>query len=219
MSRVPLLIFDLDGTLIDSRLDLAHSVNATRAYGGREPIDHQLIYSFVGEGAQVLIQRAMGPDANEEEVRTALAFFLNYYREHCLDYTTLYPGVLDSLKRMHASGAKLAILTNKPVRISHLVLQGLGIAPLFFQVYGGNSFEFKKPHRIGIDALRTEAGATAEETWMVGDTHVDVLTARHAGVLACGVAWGFQPESFVPHPPDLIIEQMEELAVRVIGAA
>ena len=216
---MPLLIFDLDGTLIDSRLDLAHSVNATRAQTDRPPLDHDLIYSYVGEGAGVLIKRALGPDASDAEVSRALAFFLEYYREHCLDYTTLYPGVLESLHVMHERGAQLAILTNKPVRISHLVLHGLGIAPLFFQVYGGNSFEFKKPHPIGIDALRDEADAAADETWMVGDTHVDIMTARNAGVKACGVAWGFQPESFVAYPPDLLVERMQDFADRAIPRA
>lgn len=214
-----LLIFDLDGTLIDSRLDLAHTVNATRAQAGREPLEHELIYSFVGEGAPVLIQRAMGADADVSEVRTALAFFLDYYREHCLDYTTLYPGVLDSLHGLHKAGHQLAILTNKPIRISHLVLKGLGIAPLFFQVYGGNSFEFKKPHPIGIDTLRQESGVPPRETWMVGDTHVDVLTARNARVNACGVAWGFQPESFLTHPPDVVVDRMEDFAARFMNAA
>ena len=209
-----LLIFDLDGTLIDSRLDLAHSVNATREYAGRTPLEHDLIYSYVGEGAPVLIKRALGPDASEAEVADALQFFLDYYRNHALDYTVLYPGVRDSLERLHGAGEKLAVLTNKPVRISWLVVNGLGIGNLFFQLYGGNSFEFKKPHRIGIDTLRAEAGATAEETWMVGDSYVDILTARNAGVASCGVAWGFQPETFREYPPDVLVERMEDFADR-----
>jgi phosphoglycolate phosphatase len=211
---VSLLIFDLDGTLIDSRLDLAHSVNATREYAGRTPLEHDLIYSYVGEGAPVLIKRALGPDASEAEVADALQFFLDYYRNHALDYTVLYPGVRDSLERLHGAGEKLAVLTNKPVRISWLVVNGLGIGNLFFQLYGGNSFEFKKPHRIGIDTLRAEAGATAEETWMVGDSYVDILTARNAGVASCGVAWGFQPETFREYPPDVLVERMEDFADR-----
>jgi phosphoglycolate phosphatase len=211
---VSLLIFDLDGTLIDSRLDLAHSVNATREYAGRTPLEHDLIYSYVGEGAPVLIKRALGPGASEAEVADALQFFLDYYRNHALDYTVLYPGVRDSLERLHGAGQKLAVLTNKPVRISWLVVNGLGIGNLFFQVYGGNSFEFKKPHRIGIDTLRAEAGATAGETWMVGDSYVDILTARNAGVASCGVAWGFQPETFREYPPDVLVERMEDFADR-----
>ena len=213
-----LLIFDLDGTLIDSRLDLAHSVNATRAAAGRGPLPHDLIFSFVGEGAPVLIRRAMGPAASDEEVRESLEFFLSYYREHALDHTVLYPGVPESLRRLHAGGAQLAILTNKPVRISHLVLKGLGIADLFFQVYGGNSLAHKKPHPIGIDTLRAEAGVSPEETWMVGDSYVDVQTARNAGVPSCGVAWGFQPDSFREFPPDILIDRMEQLADRFMRA-
>src|SRR5271157_4035789 len=121
-----LLIFDLDGTLIDSRLDLAHSVNATRAEAGRGPLPHEQIFSFVGNGAPVLIKRAMGPDAADDEVERALEFFLDYYRHHALDHTVLYPGVLESLHRLHVAGAKLAVLTNKPVKISRRIMEGLG---------------------------------------------------------------------------------------------
>jgi phosphoglycolate phosphatase len=211
---VALLIFDLDGTIIDSRLDLAHSVNATRAALDRGPIPHEQIYSFVGDGAPVLIKRAMGPGASEEEVREALEFFLDYYGQHALDYTVPYPGVLDSLNELHAAGHQLAVLTNKPVRISHLVLKGLTIDHLFFQVYGGNSFTHKKPHPIGIDTLRSEAGASHDETWMVGDTYVDVQTATNARVRSCGVSWGFQPESFREFPPDVLVDRMEDFAAR-----
>ena len=213
---MPLLIFDLDGTLIDSRLDLAHAVNNTRAQAGRGPLPHEQIFSFVGNGAPVLIQRAMGPEATEEEVERALEFFLDYYRHHALDYTVLYPGVRESLDRLHAAGAKLAVLTNKPVRISRRIMEGLGVAPLFFQIYGGNSFEHKKPHRIGIDTLRSEAGTAAEHTWMVGDSYVDVQTARNAGVASCGVSWGFQPETFREFPPDVLVDRLEEFADRFV---
>ena len=215
---MPLLIFDLDGTLIDSRLDLAHAVNATRAQAHRGPLPHEQIFSFVGNGAPVLIQRAMGPEASGEEVRNALEFFLDYYRHHALDYTVLYPGVIEGLERFHAAGAKLAILTNKPVKISHRIMQGLGVAKLFFQIYGGNSFEHKKPHRIGIDTLRAEVDAAAGETWMVGDSYVDVQTARNAGVACCGVTWGFQPESFREFPPDVLVDRLGDLAEHVICA-
>jgi phosphoglycolate phosphatase len=211
---MPLLIFDLDGTLIDSRLDLAHAVNATRADAGRGPLPHEQIFSFVGNGAPVLIKRAMGPDATEEEVERALEFFLDYYRHHALDYTVLYPGVRESLERMHLAGARMAVLTNKPVRISRRIMEGLGMSGLFFQIYGGNSFKHKKPHRIGIDTLRTEAAAPPEETWMVGDSYVDVQTARNAGVGSCGVTYGFQPETFREFPPDVLVDRLEQFADR-----
>jgi phosphoglycolate phosphatase len=214
---VSLLIFDLDGTLIDSRLDLAHSVNATRAEMGKGPLPHEAIFSYVGNGAPVLIRRAMGPDASETEVGAALEFFLDYYRHHAVDYTVLYPGVRESLAKLFDAGMTLAVLTNKPVRISKAILEHLGIARRMFQVYGGNSFEHKKPHRIGIDTLRSEAGASPEDTWMVGDSYVDVQTARNAGVPCCGVAYGFQPETFREFPPDLLVERMEDFVSRVLS--
>ncbi len=128
----------------------------------------------------------------------------------------LYPGVRESLERLHAAGAQLAVLTNKPVRISRRIMEGLGISPLFFQIYGGNSFEHKKPHRIGIDTLRTEVEAPLAETWMVGDSYVDVQTARNAGVGSCGVTYGFQPETFREFPPDVLVDRLEEFADRII---
>jgi phosphoglycolate phosphatase len=213
---VALLIFDLDGTLIDSRLDLAHAVNAARARMSKGPLPHEQIFSFVGNGAPVLIQRAMGPDASEDDVRSALEFFLDYYRHHALDHTLLYAGVAESLARMYRAGLRLAVLTNKPVRTSRRILEGLGVGSFFFQVYGGNSFEHRKPHRIGIDTLRAEVDVPAADTWMVGDSYVDVQTARNAGVASCGVTWGFQPESFREFPPDILIDRMEDLAERVI---
>jgi phosphoglycolate phosphatase len=218
VAHTALLIFDLDGTLIDSRLDLVHAVNATRAEAGRGPLPDEQIFSFVGNGAPVLVKRVMGPGASEEEVANALEFFLDYYRHHALDYTILYPEVGDALHRLHASGVQLAILTNKPVRISERIMAGLGLAPLFFRIYGGNSFDHKKPHPIGIETLRTEANARMEDTWMVGDSWVDVQTARNAGVAACGVTWGFQPETFREFPPDVLVDRMGDFAQRFIAS-
>ena len=120
----------------------------------------------------------------------------------------LYPGVRQALEQLHDQGAVLAVLTNKPVRISHTIMEHLNVAGFMFRIYGGNSFEYKKPHRIGIDKLREEARAAAEETWMIGDSYVDVQTARNAGVPCCGVTYGFQPESFREFPPDLLVDSM-----------
>src|ERR1700736_1732254 len=135
---MPLLIFDLDGTLIDSKLDLAHAANATRAYMGMQPIAHELVYSYVGNGAPVLIRRVLGPEASEQDVRRALDFFIRYYGQHCLDHTVLYPGVKPALDQLRSHSVAMAVLTNKPVRISNHILRGLGLADHFFRVYGGN---------------------------------------------------------------------------------
>ncbi len=212
-----LVIFDLDGTLIDSQIDLVNSVNATRGEMGLGAIAADVVASYIGKGAPVLIQKALGPEATEAQLKHALGFFMTYYRQHCVDNTALYPNVGSALEQMHERGVALAILTNKPVRISRLIMERLKVADKMFQIYGGNSFEFKKPHPIGIEALRAESPANTAVTWMVGDTPVDIQTARNAGVSACGVSWGFQPESFVSDPPDLVIDDLRELADIVAG--
>ena len=209
-----LLIFDLDGTLIDSRLDLANAVNAARAASRREPLPNKLIFSYVGNGAPVLMQRAMGSEASTEEVQAALKFFLDYYGRHAVDCTQLYPGVRESLERLHTAGVPIGVLTNKPVRISRSILEHFGLTPMMLAIYGGDSFEQKKPHPIGIDTLRAEADASAAETWMVGDSAVDVETARNAGVPACGVTYGFKPESFQECSPDVMVDRLEDFVVR-----
>lgn len=205
-----LLIFDLDGTLIDSRLDLANAVNATRAHMGMEALSNERVYSYVGSGAPVLIRRALGEQATEAELQEALEFFLEYYRDHDLDNTILYPGIKDSLDRLRDGGKQLAVLTNKPVRMSKHIVDSLGVGEHFFQVYGGNSFEFKKPNPVGIETLMKEAGVGREGTVMVGDSNVDVITARNAGVPCCGVTYGFQPESLEDPAPDLKVDRMED---------
>jgi phosphoglycolate phosphatase len=206
-----LLIFDLDGTLIDSKLDLVHSVNAARHLMGLPNISEALVSSYVGDGAPVLLRRALGPEASDADVQRALEFFLAYYRDHMLDNTYLYPGVREALDGLREDGAKMAVLTNKPVRFSRAIIDGLGLGGHFFQVYGGNSFEQKKPDPVGIEKLLAESGAARERTIMVGDSGVDVRTARNARVLACGVSYGFQPESFVQDPPDILVDEMSEL--------
>jgi len=207
-----LVIFDLDGTLADSKLDLVHSVNAARALMNLPPISEQLVASYVGNGAPVLMRRALGPDASEEDVRRGLEFFLTYYRDHMLDNTRLFPTVKEALDRLLEAGAKMAVLTNKPVRFSRAIVEGLGLGRHFFQVYGGNSFEQKKPDPIGVETLLQESGAPRERTIMVGDSGVDVRTARNANVKACGVSYGFQPEGFAQDPPDLLVDDMNQLA-------
>jgi phosphoglycolate phosphatase len=208
---VDLLIFDLDGTLVDSKKDLVNAVNATRAHLGMDPLTDETVASYVGNGAPVLIRRAIGDQATEDEVKEALEFFIEFYRDHALDYTRLYAGVEPSLDQLHAAGVEMAVLTNKPVRISRAIVDRLGVGNFFGQVYGGNSFDFKKPNPIGIDRLIEEFGAQRDRTMMVGDSSVDVLTARNARVKSCGVTYGFQPETLVEPRPDLLVDRMEDL--------
>jgi len=203
-----LVIFDLDGTLVDSVQDLCNSVNATRTYMGLPPLPGPTVASYVGNGAPVLIRRAMGPQAGEAQIEEALAYFLGYYREHMLDHTRPYPGVMEALEQLRRRPVKMAVLTNKPERFSRDMCSGLGLGDYFFQVYGGNSFEQKKPDPIGIHTLLRESGADPLRTWMVGDSATDILTARNAGVKSVGVTYGISPDSLKEAPPDVLLDSL-----------
>lgn len=211
------MIFDLDGTLIDSEADLASSVNATRRFMGMDALPAAVVASYVGHGAPVLMRRALGPEASEQDVGRALDYFIRYYHEHCLDETRLYPGTREMLDELHAADRRLAILTNKPVRISQRIVEGLGLQGHFFEVFGGNSFEQKKPHPIGIERLREATGLAQTLTLMVGDSGVDIETARNAGVRACGVTFGLSPETMRAASPDYVIDEMSALTPIVLG--
>ena len=149
--QVRLLVFDLDGTLVDSKQDLALSVNAMRAEMGLPPSPLDFIASYVGHGVNLLVRRSLGTQATDENVEKGLAFFLDYYRDHMLDHTAPYPGVSEALEKL--GGHKMAVLTNKPVNFSREMLTRLGFAPYFAYIYGGNSFPQKKPDPIGLHKL------------------------------------------------------------------
>ena len=214
---IKLVIFDLDGTLIDSRLDLVHSVNAALRHIGRPELPDDVIASYVGDGAPILIQRALGGEAVDEAiVRQGLQFFLSYYREHKLDHTTVYAGVKQALTTVQLASngrpRKLAVLSNKPVVPSRAIVEALGLGPFFTQIYGGNSFATKKPDPEGARKLLEENGARPEEAVIVGDSHVDVETGRNAGLWTVGVSYGFAPHTLQASPPDVLVDAPHELA-------
>jgi phosphoglycolate phosphatase len=213
---IKLVIFDLDGTLIDSRLDLVHSVNAALRHIGRPELPDDVIASYVGDGAPILIQRALGGEAVDETlVRKGLEFFLSYYREHKLDHTTVYPGVAEALAAIQNSSngtpRKMAVLSNKPVNPSRAIVEALGLGRFFSQIYGGNSFATKKPDPEGALKLLAESGARPEEAVIVGDSHVDVRTGRNAGLWTIGVTYGFATHTLENEPPDVLVDRPHEV--------
>ncbi len=220
--QIRLVIFDLDGTLIDSRLDLVHSVNAALRHIGRPELPDDVIASYVGDGAPILIQRALGAEAVDTAlVQQGLQFFLSYYREHKLDHTKPYDGIREVLASIqqpredanrNGFRRKMAVLTNKPVVPSRAIVDALGLGPFFGQVYGGNSFATKKPDPEGACKLLEENGVTPEQTAIVGDSHVDVETGRNAGLWTIGVSYGFAPHSMESCPPDVLVDTPKELA-------
>jgi phosphoglycolate phosphatase len=209
-----LIVFDLDGTLIDSRIDLCNSVNATLKHLGKPELPEAVIAGYIGDGASMLVRRAIGDpegDVHDEEyVTEALTFFLDFYRIHKLDYTYVYPGVLESLETIRAThpGILMAVLTNKPVNPSRDICDHFGLSRFFFQNYGGNSFHTKKPDPHGLLTLIAEASDIAghtistAQTIMVGDTDIDVLTARSCGARSIGCTFGLKPHSLEAAPPD-----------------
>lgn len=214
---IKLVIFDLDGTLIDSRLDLVHSVNAALRHIKRPELPAEVIASYVGDGAPILIQRALGSEvADEELVRQGLQFFLSYYREHKLDHTTVYDGIREALVAIQraSNGAprKMAVLTNKPVVPSRAIVEALGLANFFLQTYGGNSFATKKPDPEGARRLLEEGGVRPEEAAIVGDSHVDIETGRNTGLWTIGVSYGFAPHTLQDPQPDVLVDTPHELA-------
>ncbi len=218
---IKLVIFDLDGTLIDSRLDLVHSVNAALRHIERPELPDDVIASYVGDGAPILIQRALqGESIDQALVRKGLEFFLAYYRDHKLDHTTVYPGITDALAAIQNSGngvpRKLAVLTNKPVNPSRAIVDALGLGKFFSQVYGGNSFATKKPEPEGAKRLLEESGVRPEQAAIVGDSHVDVRTGRNAGLWTVAVTYGFAPHTLEAESPDVVVDTPQELS-RVFG--
>ena len=223
--RVRLLVFDLDGTLIDSRLDLIHSVNAMLRHIERPELDGDVIASYVGDGAPALIRRALGDVDDEGLLREALEYFLGYYRLHKLDHTTVYEGIPEVLAKLAEppdraarNGApsngvqrEMAVLSNKPVNPSRDIVRALGLADFFVRVYGGNSFMTKKPDPLGVLTILQETGFAADEALMIGDSSIDVLTGRNAGLWTCGVTYGFAPHLLAEVPPDVLIESPREL--------
>jgi phosphoglycolate phosphatase len=213
--KIKLIIFDLDGTLIDSRLDLVHSVNATLRHFKRPELPAEVIASYVGDGAPVLIRRALGDPKDEASVKTAVEYFLAYYRVHKLDHTHLYHGIPETLAAVRNSNGgrrQMAVLSNKPVHPSRAIVEALRLAEFFVHVYGGNSFPTKKPDPLGVRTLLDQTRTRSEEALIVGDSSVDVITGRNAGIWTCGVTYGFAPHTLCEAPPDVVVDTPKELA-------
>jgi phosphoglycolate phosphatase len=207
---VRLVVFDLDGTLVDSSRDLTTAVNAT--LGRLDPrapeLPHAQVRSFIGDGARLLLSRSLAAAGLPHTPEEAVPVFLEAYAGCLLDSTRLYPGIAEALDAL--AGRALAVLTNKPGALSRRLLEGLGVASLFRQVLGGDEI-VRKPDPSGLLRLLEANGVPAGAAVMVGDSSNDVRTARAAGVASIGVSWGFDTERLLAAGPDRLIERPVEL--------
>jgi haloacid dehalogenase superfamily, subfamily IA, variant 3 with third motif having DD or ED/haloacid dehalogenase superfamily, subfamily IA, variant 1 with third motif having Dx(3-4)D or Dx(3-4)E len=208
-----LLVFDLDGTLVDSKEDIANAVNVALESFDLPPLPNPVIYSYVGDGASALILRALPPE-KADLLPEVLDRFLAYYQRHLLDTTRAYPGVVEALRKW-AGIYRMAVLTNKGVAMTQEILSGLSLDGYFFEVRGGDSFGTKKPDPEGLLHILREAGVDAQEAIMVGDSRNDVLAGKAAGALTCGVTYGLGASGFADHSPDFTVDRFPDLFFRI----
>jgi phosphoglycolate phosphatase len=208
-NTMELIIFDLDGTLVDSRRDIANSVNELLENYGRPKLPNERIYGFIGNGVRCLLERSLGGAPDQDIVR-ALDMFLPIYRRRLLETTRPYTGVREALEELRR-GRTLAVLTNKPKPESVALLEGLELASYFRFIYGGDSFPARKPDPMGIQSLIDSSGAPRERTLMVGDSHVDYETARNACIPICMVSYGIGAARIEELGPDYVVDDLREL--------
>jgi phosphoglycolate phosphatase len=208
-NNIRAFIFDLDGTLIDSKTDLVNSVNAVLRELGRHELPAETVASYVGHGAPQLIASALGPDCGDADRKAALSAFLAHYEKHNLDATRAYPGVEEALAAL--SQYPMAVLTNKPQNMSRQILEGLGLTKFFSAIYGGDSFPSKKPDPSGVLSILNELATEPEHAAMIGDSDVDIQTARNASMQAIAVTYGFGNYDRRANPADLYLDRLSEL--------
>jgi phosphoglycolate phosphatase len=209
-----LFIFDLDGTLIDSKADIACGLNLALARMNLGPLPVSRVADFIGDGMQKLIERTLrestGREPESDRVRECIALFSEEYELHLLDQTKLFPRVIETLDRL--SWAKFAILSNKPEGFCRRILKGLGIASRFSTILGGDSTDARKPDPTGVLRAMELCEAVPSATMMVGDSPVDIEAGKAAGTFTCGVAGGFRSkEQLETAGCDLLVDDLLEL--------
>jgi phosphoglycolate phosphatase len=217
---IQLVVFDLDGTLVDSSQDLAEAINALLADLGATALSLDVVVSLVGEGAALLVRRALERAGLDPDTPNALQQFLAHYDVRLLDTTRPYPGMVDTVTAIRARH-RVAVLTNKPERPTRQILKGLGLDGLFSDVIGGDSVHGRKPDPAGLLDLVARAGVTPAETLLVGDSPVDLATARRAGTHIClaryGFGYRFASDEF--RGDELFIDEPEGLSAIIDGLA
>ena len=212
--RIGCILFDLDGTLVNSREDLVTSVNLTLKEMSRELLAGDLVASFVGEGVSKLIERALSVSLEQPpvpaEIETGVEIFRRHYRQHLLDQTRPYPDVAETLSYFH--GLPMAVITNKPADFSLAILEGLGLSHHFRAVLGGDSLPERKPHPAPLVEAARLCETPIEQCLMVGDSRVDIMAGKAAWMRTCGFTGGFRARSELEEAgADFLIDRFGEL--------
>lgn len=210
------VVLDLDGTLIDSRIDLAAAVNHVLETLDLPTLPLDTVCTYVGEGARVLVQRALG-NGHQAQFDDALARFLEYYSAHLLDHTHPYPGIAETLAALAARGVVLSVLTNKPAAMSRRILEGVGLSARFVAILGGDSLPVRKPDPAGLEHLRTLTATRRAQMLLVGDSVIDLRTARAGAVAFCGVRWGLGLDGLLAEGSERLIAEPHDL-LAIVGS-
>lgn len=189
------VLFDLDGTLADTLPDLAAATNAALRENGFPECPLGDYPHMVGNGARLLVQRALHEAATDDTVEQVLASFLRIYDELCLREVRLYPGIDETVRRLHEAGYHLLVVTNKPQQQADKIVRHFFGDTLFEGVYGGGSAYPKKPDPTSAQLALRQVNADPAASWFVGDSDVDVLTVKAAHLRCVGAAWGFRGEA------------------------
>ncbi len=216
MPRFTHLIFDLDGTLVDSKSDLAAATNFMLAALALPTLTEPQVERLIGDGARVLVARALGPQ-RADLVPRGFTLFMEYYVAHLLDHTQPYPGIHELLAAVHAQGLTLSVLTNKPEAPSRAILTGLGLADFFGVIVGGDTLPMRKPDPLGVHDLQRRTGIALAATLLIGDSRIDMATGQAAGVTTCGVTWGFDAEGMRESAPWFVADSVPQLATLLLS--
>jgi phosphoglycolate phosphatase len=211
--EIELLVFDLDGTLIDSKTDIADAVNYALTSLNMPALEHSLIYSYVGNGVIQLLEKVLTNTNKEGDLKETLGIFLERYENHLLDKTRLFPNVMETLE--YFSGINMGLISNKPERFVKKIVKGLNIERFFPIVLGGDSLKTKKPEPEGIYKIINAFKAKPGRTLIVGDGGVDIQTGKRVGIRTCGVSYGFRDrKELIDAGADVIIDDIKDLRGR-----
>ena len=222
MTDAPTLVFDLDGTLVDSAPDLVDALNVILARDGVGPLPLERARKFVGRGGRVLIRlglEAQGATVSDARLEEMFAAYLVQYEAHLSDRTLPYPGVVAALDRLAAAGHRMAVCTNKYETPARMLLRDLGLTERFAAIAGADTFTTSKPDGATLRATVEKAGGDPARAILIGDTSTDVSTARNAGLPVIGVDFGYAPEPMHTLAPDRIISHFDELDAAVAACA